>query len=71
VLEYIIYKLRIFGINRELGPLPKKKASSRPMSINLQTTKDENGHNALIKMMPGKNLTKPNYRTKTTSKFKK
>ncbi|XP_032583327.1 glycoprotein-N-acetylgalactosamine 3-beta-galactosyltransferase 1 isoform X2 [Drosophila sechellia] len=71
VLEYIIYKLRIFGINRELGPLPKKKTSSGTTSNHFRTTNDETGHNALIKMVPGKNVTKPNYRTKTTSKFKK
>ncbi|XP_039502562.1 glycoprotein-N-acetylgalactosamine 3-beta-galactosyltransferase 1 [Drosophila santomea] len=71
VLDYIIYKLRVFGLNRELGQLPKKKGISKPTLIYFQAKTAELDQNALNKMLPGKNVTKPNYRTKITSKIKK
>uniref|UniRef100_A0A6P4FL10 Glycoprotein-N-acetylgalactosamine 3-beta-galactosyltransferase 1 n=1 Tax=Drosophila rhopaloa TaxID=1041015 RepID=A0A6P4FL10_DRORH len=61
VLDYIIYKLGVFGINRRQDQLPSKKSFLAVNHSNgtSQTKQIELGKMTFNKMVPGKNVTKP------------
>jgi len=70
MLDYVIYKLRTFGINNVQDLLPSKKfilVTKQSLST-FQTKKIELHKNALNKMISDKNDTKPKAETKPKPK---
>jgi len=70
MLDYVIYKLRTFGINNVQDLLPSKKfilVTKQSLST-FQTKKIELHKNALNKMVSEKNDTKPKAETKPKPK---
>jgi len=70
MLDYVIYKLRTFGINNVQDLLPSKKSilGTKQSLSTFQTKKIELHKNALNKMISDKNDTKPKAETKPKPK---